>query len=399
VFSVRKPWFGGHVSIYFFPLVANSWLHHPSMQAGMNKTFLYNSHLSLNAKMAPFGGYEMPIQYEGILAEHFATRSKATVFDTCHMGEFLIAGPNAAQDLDKILSCPVALIKTGQCRYGFICNRNGGVLDDQIIYRLEENVFFIVVNTSTQDNDFEWIKSNISPGTSVKNLSRKTGKIDFQGPLSAKLIKQLLRNPIDDLKYYHWMHNFYNNKEVLLSRTGYTGEIGFEIYLDEKQTKSFWDDCLSLGAKPAGLGARDTLRLEMGYPLYGHELGENRNAAESGYARAIATDKQFIGSQVVLDPYCARDTLCGILIEGRRAARNGDSICDSNGTAIGTVSSGSFSPSLGCAIAMGYVKKEHGSIGTRLVINTGKARLSGTVTEMPFYKQATARKKLSDFLR
>ena len=368
------------------------------MQAGMKKTFLYDTHLSLNAKMAPFGGYEMPIHYEGILAEHFATRNKATVFDTCHMGEFLITGANAARDLDKILSCPVASIKIGQCRYGFICNHNGGVLDDQIVYRFEENDFFMVVNASTQDSDFEWIKSNISSGTSVKNLSRKTGKIDFQGPLSAKIIKQLLKLPIDDLKYYHWMHNFYNNKKIILSRTGYTGEIGFEIYLDEKQTKKFWDDCLFLGAKPAGLGARDTLRLEMGYPLYGHELGESRNAAESGYTRAIAADKQFIGSPVVLNPGCAHDALCGIRIEGRRTARNGDSICDSSGAVIGSVTSGSFSPSLVCAIAMGYVKKDHCGIGTRLVINTGKTELTGTVTETPFYKQATARKNLSEFL-
>jgi aminomethyltransferase len=364
----------------------------------MKKTFLYNTHLSLNAKMAPFGGYEMPIQYEGILAEHFATRNKATLFDTCHMGEFLIAGANAARDLDKILSCPVASIKVGQCRYGFICNKNGGILDDQIVYRLEENDFFMVVNASTQDSDFEWIKSNISSETSAKNLSKETGKIDFQGPLSVKIIKQLLQKPIDDLKYYHWMYNFYNNKKIILSRTGYTGEIGFEIYLDEKQTLSFWDDCLSLGAKPAGLGARDTLRLEMGYPLYGHELGENRNAAESGYTRAIATDKQFIGSQVVLDAGCARDTLRGIKIEGRRTARNGDSICDNSQNVIGTVTSGSFSPSLGCAIAMGYVKKEHCAIGTKLVISTGKTELTGTVTETPFYKEATARKKLSEFL-
>ena len=364
----------------------------------MKKTFLYNIHLSLYAKMAPFGGYEMPIQYEGILAEHFATRNKATVFDTCHMGEFLITGANAAGDLDKILSCPVGSIKIGQCRYGFICNQNGGVRDDQIVYRLEENDFFMVVNASTQESDIEWIKSNISPGTSVRNLSPETGKIDFQGPLSAKIIKQLLQKPIDDLKYYHWMHNFYNNKKIILSRTGYTGEIGFEIYLDEQQTKSFWNDCLSLGAKPAGLGARDTLRLEMGYPLYGHELGENRNAAESGYTRAIAADKQFIGSQVVLDPGCAHDVLCGIRIEGRRTARSGDSISDTSGAVIGSVTSGSFSPSLSCAIAMGYVKKEHCGIGTRLIINTGKTELTGAVTEMPFYKQATARRKLSEFL-
>ncbi|HUI91952.1 MAG TPA: glycine cleavage system aminomethyltransferase GcvT [Chitinivibrionales bacterium] len=364
----------------------------------MKKTFLYNAHLSLNAKIAPFGGYEMPIQYDGILAEHFATRNRATVFDTCHMGEFMITGANAAVDLERILSCPIASMKIGQCRYGFICNRNGGVIDDQIVYRLNEKEFFIVVNASTQDTDFEWIKSNISPNTSIENLSPKTGKIDFQGPLSPKIIKRLLDKPIDELKYYHWMHNSYHGQKAIVSRTGYTGEIGFEIYLDENHTKKFWDDCLSLGASPAGLGARDTLRLEMGYPLYGHELCDSRNAAESGFTRAIAMDKEFIGSQVVLDPNCLHDVLCGIKIEGRRSTRNGDSISDMKGDLVGTVTSGSFSPSLGCAVAIGYVKKELGAVGTKLVISAGKTMLTGTVTEMPFYKQGTARGKLADFL-
>jgi aminomethyltransferase len=364
----------------------------------IKKTILHDRHIFLGAKMAPFGGYDMPIQYSGIFAEHFAARKHSAIFDTCHMGEFMIQGKNSCTDLDKILSCPVSRLKTGQCRYGFICNENGGVIDDQIVYKMSENDFFMVVNASTQGADFEWIKSHLSSESSIENISSATGKIDLQGPASAKIISRLLDKPVSELKYYHWMSNSYKNGKILVSRTGYTGEIGFEIYLDEERTKNLWDECIRLGAAPAGLGSRDTLRLEMGFPLYGHELDADRNAAESGFSRAIASDKEFIGSGVVLDPSRKRFALCGIRLEGRRAARNNDEIFDLNGAKIGTVTSGSYSPSLECAIAMGYVRKESSAEGTAVRLRTGKTELSGSIVEMPFYKEATARKNLSDFL-
>lgn len=363
----------------------------------MKKTFLYNTHISLGAKMAPFGGFEMPIQYEGIFAEHFATRKAATVFDTCHMGEFLIKGDSATKDLEKILSCDIFAMKTGQCKYGFICNENGGVIDDQITYKMGENDYFMVVNASTQDNDFEWIKTYASPETSLKNISNETGKIDIQGPQSAKIVNKLIGKPINDLKYYTWMHTTYNGKTVIISRTGYTGEIGFEIYLDEADTVKFWNQCLELGAKPVGLGCRDTLRLEMGYPLYGHELDDKRNAGESGFSKAVSTIKTFIGSPSITNQP-ASHALCGLALEGRRAARNGDSICDNNGKNIGIVTSGSYSPSLEIAIAIGYVEKPLSDIGKTIQINTGKTILNATIVDMPFYKQATARKKLAEYL-
>jgi aminomethyltransferase len=364
----------------------------------MKKTFLYDTHVSLGAKMAPFGGFEMPIQYEGIFAEHFATRKAATVFDTCHMGEFLIKGDSATKDLEKILSCDIASMTTGQCKYGFICNENGGVIDDQITYKMGENDYFMVVNASTQDNDFDWIKKNSSPETSLKNISSETGKIDIQGPLSAKIVNTLIGKPINDLKYYTWMHTTYNGKTVIISRTGYTGEIGFEIYLDQADTIKFWNQCLELGAKPAGLGCRDTLRLEMGYPLYGHELDENRNANEAGFSKAVSTTKTFIGSPSITKQYEGAKVLCGLALEGRRATRNGDAICDANGVAIGIVTSGSYSPSLEIAIAMGYVSKPLSTLGNTVHINTGKVILKAQIAALPFYKQATARKKLAEYL-
>jgi len=363
----------------------------------MKRTFLYESHVSLSALMAPFGGFEMPIQYEGILAEHFYTRKSASVFDTCHMGEFSIKGPDAAADLDRIVSCDISTLEIGQCKYGFICNENGGVIDDQITYRLSRDGFFMVVNAGTQDADFEWVKKNISPTTSFVNLSAETGKIDLQGPDSPQIITRLLKVPVAGLKYYQWMENSYHDNKVLISRTGYTGEIGFEIYLDKKRTIEFWNECLELGAKPAGLGARDTLRIEMGYPLYGHELNAARNAAESGFAKAISTAKRFIGSDVVHDGGNRRDLLCGIKLDGRRTARNGDTVNNLDGDAIGTVTSGSFSPSLSCAVALGYVAKQFSGIGQKVLISSGKNSLPGVITAVPFYKTATARRPMREF--
>jgi aminomethyltransferase len=369
-----------------------------AMDALLKKTVLYDSHVALGARMAPFGGYCMPIQYSGIMNEHKATREAATIFDTCHMGEFRINGSNAVSDLETILSCPVAPIKTGQCRYGFICNENGGVIDDQIVYRMAENEFFMVVNAATKPADFEWIKRHISEGTAIENLSARTAKLDLQGPASARIMRKLMEAKIDGMKYYTWVKNRYRNTEVLISRTGYTGEIGFEMYCPLDLGKVFWNDCLGLGALPAGLGARDTLRLEMGFPLYGHELDDCTNAAESNFSRAIDETKKFIGSAVVLDPAQKRRLLVGIRLEGRRAARHGDAICDNRGNSVGAVTSGSFSPSLASAIALGYVALPASAIGTQVRIRTDRQELTGSIVELPFYKKATGRMDIKKFL-
>jgi len=316
------------------------------------------------------------------------------------MGEFLIWGTTANKDLENILSCNVSNLKIGQCKYGFICNHKGGVNDDQIIYKISDTEFFMVVNASTQLSDFEWINSHLSSNTFIKNISEETGKIDLQGPLSVKIISKILKNPINDLKYYHWQHNYYKNKKIIVSRTGYTGEIGFEIYFDDsKHTIDFWNDCLSLGAKPAGLGARDILRLEIGYPLYGHELNENQNAAESGYSNAIARNKQFIGSNVILNPSNIHNLLCGIKLNSRRTARNGDLIYDEKGQNIGRITSGSYSPSLGCSIALGYIDKNKFITGTQVIIKTcANVEINGIIVDLPFYKNGTLRKNLQELL-
>jgi aminomethyltransferase len=364
----------------------------------LKRTILHERHLALGAKMAPFGGYEMPIQYSGIIREHAAVRRAAAVFDTCHMGEFRIRGPASVDDLEKALSCEVASITVGQCRYGFITNEAGGVDDDQILYRMGEKDFFMVVNASTEENDFRRLRNAFSSGTSIENLSARTGKLDLQGPASAKALKALLEFPIDDMKYYRWAKNRYRGSEVLVSRTGYTGELGFEIYATNDLTKALWDDCLAHGVVPAGLGARDTLRLEMGFPLYGHELDERSNPAESGFTRAIAGGKRFTGSDIIRDPGNNKRRLVGISLDGRRAARHGDTVLDAAGRPIGKVTSGSFSPSLSCAIALGYVVREASAPGAEAAVQTERGVLSGRITDLPFYKMATGRAALRAFL-
>jgi aminomethyltransferase len=363
----------------------------------MKKTILFDKHSNLNAKMSPFGGYLMPMQYEGIIKEHEATRNAAAIFDTCHMGEFLISGQQSVFDLENLLSCSVASIKIGQCKYGFLCNYKGGVIDDQILYRMDENRFFMVVNASNESEDFQWVKEHLSASTSIVNLSAETAKLDLQGPQSAKILQKLIRDPIADMKFYHFKHNHYKNEQVLISRTGYTGEIGFEIYLSPQSALQFWDDCINLGAIPAGLGARDTLRLEMGFPLYGHELNQDTNAAESGLCKSIA-NKKFIGSEVVLDSSVIKKCLKGIVLEGRRAGRQGDKILNPDKEEIGYITSGSYSPSLQKAIAMGYVLSSYAVNEQKVIIKTDRGELTGNVTDTPFYKKATGRDNLANYL-
>lgn len=368
-----------------------------SEASGLKRTVLYDIHVALGARMGPFGGYEMPIQYEGILKEHENCRQNAALFDTCHMGEFRMSGPSADRALEGLLTCEVASLAIGQCRYGLLCNENGGVIDDLVVYRTGEQEFMVVVNAGTQDGDFEWIRSHIARGVRVENASNETSKIDLQGPAAPRIMQRLVGRSVAGLTYYHFAENRYRDHRILVSRTGYTGEIGFELYFDEGDlAQQFWKDAMTLGAVAAGLGARDTLRLEMGMPLYGHELSADRNAAESGFKKAIASHKNFVGAGAVRDGGSAQ--LVGIRMEDRRAARQGDSICDEAGHAIGAVTSGSFAPSLGRAIALAYVTRDASAIGSKVRVQTARQELAGTIEPTPFYKEGTARKSMVAFL-
>jgi len=361
-------------------------------------TVLYDKHVALGAGMTEFGGYLMPVQYEGILREHESARRGAALFDTCHMGELCMKGDTAAADLEQLLTCRISDLPEGRCRYGLMCNDRGGVVDDLIVYRIEQGSFMLVVNAGNRQKDLEWIESHASSETAVLDVSDVTAKLDLQGPASPGIAQHLLDKPVDKLCYFTFMSNAYHGRELLVSRTGYTGEIGFEIYVEPDLALDLWDLCLADGAVPAGLGARDTLRLEMGMPLYGHELNEERSAAESGFTRSIAPDKHFIGSNIVLDRGAHGAVLVGIALDGRGAAREGDSVHAEGKGKVGVVTSGSFAPSLGCAVALGYVETGHIGVGEQLTINGTRHILAGTVKELPFYRKGTARKAMATFL-
>jgi len=296
-----------------------------------------------------------------------------------------------------LLTCPIADMQQGQCRYGLLCNPEGGVIDDLLVYRIADDKVMLVVNAGTQDGDAEWIQSRLSADTQFENRSEATAKIDLQGPASPGIMNTLFEDGIMDLRFYRFKPARYQGEPVIVSRTGYTGEVGFEIYLAPELAADFWNAAMQHGATCAGLGARDTLRLEMGMPLYGHELTATRNAAEANFPRALANTQPFVGHRVIRDPDRRRDALVGIRLAGRRAAREGDPILDAGGAPIGTVTSGSFAPSLGVAIALGYVVRDGAHAGNNVQLQTARKTLDGTIVDIPFYDGGTARKSLATF--
>lgn len=362
--------------------------------AAIRYTPLHELHRSLGAKMAPFGGFDMPIQYESILIEHHATRKHATLFDTCHMGEFLISGPGALATLERLVTCPVADLQPGACRYGLMCAEDGGTLDDLLIYCEAQERFMMVVNAGTQDSDFEWVSTHALPDTHLENISQRLGKIDLQGPESPVVLEAMIPGASAGLGYFRFRAARWQGQDVIVSRTGYTGERGYEIYLPCEAAEPFWREAMRHGAVPAGLGARDTLRLEAGLPLYGHELCRDRNAAATAMARAITSTKPFIGADALHAPGARSQALAGLQLEGRQAAREGDRVvaAGSPEVVIGQITSGSFAPSLGFAIAMTVIDAGAAIPGSELLIQTSRKPLACRVVNLPFYA-GTARQK------
>jgi aminomethyltransferase len=369
------------------------------MSENLKNTVLSGEHVKLGARMVPFAGWNMPVQYKtGILTEHQHTRHFVSLFDICHMGEFRVFGPGAREALDRILARPVFDQSYGTCRYNFLLNENGGVIDDLIVYYMGEDDYFIVVNASRIDADAEQIRKNLPEGVTFVDLSPETAKLDLQGPLSGETICSATGLPAGELpKYFQWKWTEINGIRILLSRTGYTGELGFELYFPADKAVELWNYLLAMPeVKPAGLGARDTLRLEIGLSLYGHELREDITPAEAGFGAMLKLaeypERQFIGREAMEKQGVTR-TLIAIAADGRRAAREEAEVFNLDGVRIGQVSSGGFSPSLGHAIALAYVDKPL-AVGTEVLMAAGSATITGKVTDAPFYKSGTARKKI-----
>ena len=367
------------------------------MDESLLKTPLAEEHVSLGARMVPFAGWYMPVQYrEGILAEHKYTREHVSLFDICHMGEFSVSGPGAAEALDAALARSVADQKDGVCRYNFLLNEGGGVIDDLIVYRMGAEEFFIVVNAARIAVDFAELRKRLPASVSLENLSEATAKFDLQGPDSAAVLVSLGLDAAALPKYYHWAKFSLFGLDMLISRTGYTGELGFELYFDAAHAVDVWRKLLACpGVKPAGLGARDTLRLEMGYPLYGDEMDEATTPVEAGFGALLKLDKSartFVGSDA-LRSCPPKKLLRGIVLEGRRAAHTGTPLLY-RGAQAGVITSGTFAPSLGCAVAMAYLDASAEiPADAEFDVELHRAVVKAKLAPLPFWTHGTANPK------
>lgn len=357
----------------------------------LKDTPLKDQHIKLNALMAEFAGWLLPIHYGSIIDEAKYTRRKVSVFDIFHMGEFIVKENPDKSSLDNIITVPVTKIKPGRCKYGFLLNERGTIIDDLIVFRIKEDEWMIVVNASNEERDAAIISSGLSNSAFFENISEKTAKLDVQGPLSAEIVSKIAGSKIKELKYYsNGIFNFLGGSYII-SRTGYTGELGYEIYIDKNKVVELWNDLLKYpDCKPAGLGARDILRLEMGYPLYGDELTEDITPLEAGLGRFIDFEKNFIGREKLMEQKKngIKKILIGIECSDRRQPRHLNKIFK-NGKEIGFVTSGVFSPHLNKGIGMGYIETGSAAVGDDVKIITEKSEISGKIVELPFLKETS----------
>ena len=359
----------------------------------LKTTPLLEEHLKLRAKMAAFTGWNMPILYEGIIAEHNHTRTKASIFDICHMGELYIKGDAAGMGLDRIFSFSITNIPEGKCRYGAMLNEAGGIIDDLIVYKLKEDEWMVVINSGTIEKDAKHIEAHLEPGAIFENRSEVLSKLDLQGPSSADILSKLAGEEVKNLKFYTFRFFDILGEKTIISRTGYTGELGYEIYISSSKVREAWNYLLKdERLKPAGLGARGTLRLEMGYTLYGQDVDENTTPLEANLEKYIHLDRDFIGRDALMrqKKEGVKKLLVAFKTESRRAPRHGYSIMK-DGKAIGKVTSGSFSPSLSCGIGLGYVDIPYAKVGEEILVKEGSVEMKSVITEKPFYKKTSLR--------
>lgn len=352
----------------------------------LKKTQLYAEHIGLGAKMVPFAGWEMPVSYKpGILQEHIHTRRAAGLFDISHMGELLLRGERSQEDLHRLFTADIRALSPGKAKYGFFLNENGCFIDDLIVFKKKEREYMLVVNASRIDRDKEWISANRSDGTAIEDISCQTAKIDLQGPLSDTVMSKFISLDIlESLGRFSFIEIYIEGIPVLLSRTGYTGEKGFEVFCSYDRAKEIWSIfAAEKEVRPVGLGARDTLRLEMGYPLYGSDIDENRTPVEANLMRFVDAEKNFIGKNALGRSY--ENRLVGFVTGSRRSARKGFKVFYGQ-RCIGEVTSASYAPSLETGIGLCYVSADFSEPGKELVLAEGKRKLSATIVTAPFYK-------------
>jgi aminomethyltransferase len=359
----------------------------------MKEIALTNKHISLGAKMVPFAGYNMPVQYEGINAEHATVRQGVGVFDVSHMGEFILKGENALDLIQRVTSNDASKLYDGKIQYSCLPNEDGGIVDDLLVYRIDEKTYMLVVNASNIEKDWNWIQKYNTQGVEMHNISDKTSLLAVQGPKAAEALQSLTEVDLASMEYYTFVKGqFAGVDNVLISATGYTGAGGFEIYFDNEHADKIWDAVFAAGAdlgiKPIGLGARDTLRLEMGFCLYGNDIDDNTSPIEAGLGWITKFTKNFTNSEALKAQKEAgvKSKLIGFEMIDRGIPRHDYEIVDAEGNKIGRVTSGTQSPSLQKAIGMGYVQKEFAKEGSEIYISIRNNKVKAKVVKFPFYK-------------
>jgi len=355
---------------------------------------LRHIHEALGAKMVDFAGFYMPVQYEGVNIEHETVRNGVGVFDVSHMGEFILSGEKALDLIQKVCSNDASTIEIGKAQYSCLPNENGGIIDDLIIYRMKEDQYLLVVNASNIDKDWEWISKHNDMGAEMRNLSDEYALLAIQGPKSIEAMQSLTSVKLSEIPYYGFVvGEFAGIENVIISATGYTGSGGFEIYCKNDEIEQIWNKVFEAGAsfgiKPIGLAARDTLRLEMGFCLYGNDINDTTSPLEAGLGWITKFTKDFVGSEQLKKQKeeGVNRKLVGFELVDRGIPRQGYEIVDANGTIIGKVTSGTMAPSLGKGIGLGYVTTQNSKVDTDIFIKIRNNNVKAKVVKTPFYKK------------
>lgn len=360
----------------------------------MKKTSLYEKHVELNAKIVPFAGFEMPLQYEGVIKEHLAVRSTAGVFDVSHMGEFIVRGKNSEKFLNYVTINDVSKIEIGQAQYSAMCYENGGIIDDLLIYRYSD-YYMLVVNAANIEKDFNWLNKHLYDEVTLENRSDEISLLALQGPKSREILLKISESDISELPFYHFIKGKVAGCAVTIARTGYTGELGYEIYGANDLMPKIWDELFKIGKPmglvPVGLAARDTLRLEMKFCLYGNDIDETTHPYEAGLGWITKVDKgDFIGREAIVDRKAnmSRRLVCVEMID-RAIPRQGYEIFIDDEKS-GYFTSGGQSPSLQKGIGLAYIKRPYTKSGTEIEVEIRGKRKRGVIVKPPFYKKGTA---------
>jgi aminomethyltransferase len=361
----------------------------------MKTTALTPKHIALGAKMVEFAGYNMPVSYTGLNDEHITVRNLAGMFDVSHMGEFILKGPKALDLIQKVTSNDASVLSSGKVQYSCLPNDKGGIVDDLLVYCMDKETYMLVVNASNMEKDWNWIKSHNDLGVDMKNVSDDYSLMAIQGPKATAILGKLTPVDLTKIPYYSFtIGQFCGVNGVIISNTGYTGAGGFEIYCKNEDAAKIWDAIMEVGKpeglKPIGLGARDTLRLEMAFCLYGNDIDDTTSPIEAGLGWITKFTKEFTNSKALLEQKNngVKRKLVGFTMIDKGIPRHGYEITDAQGSVIGVVTSGTQSPSLQQAIGMGYVKTELAKADTEIFIKIRDKLIKAKVVKTPFYKQA-----------